>query len=42
MVIQYLLIDDFKPGSTPSKQKNQDDKLEQLVRFYGDELAKKG
>lgn len=35
-----LIVDDFKPGSTPSKQKNQDDKLEQLVRFYGDRVSK--
>lgn len=36
-----VIIDDFKPGATPEKQRVLDEKLEQLVRFYGDRVEKK-
>ncbi len=35
-----LIVDDFKPGATQAKQKAIEDKLEQLVRFYGDRVEK--
>jgi len=36
-----VLIDDFKPGVTPQQQKEADQKLDQLVRYYGNRVGKK-
>lgn len=36
-----VIIDDFKPAATKAKQSQYDDKLEYLVRFYGDGVEKR-
>lgn len=36
-----VIIDDFKPAATKAKQSQYDDKLENLVRFYGDGVEKR-
>lgn len=36
-----VLIDDFKPAPTLEKQRALDEKLEQLVRLYGDRVEKR-
>lgn len=36
-----VIIDDFKPAATKVKQSQYDDKLEYLVRFYGDGVEKR-
>lgn len=36
-----VLIDDFKPGATASQQKEMDRKLDELIRLFGNRVAKK-
>ncbi len=36
-----VIIDDFKPGVTASQQKKMDEKLDELVRLYGNHVTKK-
>lgn len=35
-----VIIDDFKPGTSRTQQKMLDEKLDQLVRFYGNRVKK--
>ena len=36
-----VIIDDFKPGVTIAQQRKMDEKLDQLIRFYGNRVSKK-
>lgn len=36
-----VLIDDFKPGVSIAQQRKMDEKLDQLVRYYGNRVPKK-
>lgn len=35
-----VIIDDFKPGASRAQQKLMDEKLDQLIRFYGNRVKK--